>query len=462
MKAPMKVKLILAAGLALATVAAQADNYGTVGGSANTPKNLARQHLGANLLIYDTSSQTYAPTEAAAAWLDDDIATGWPALTGKQDYLLALPEPALVNNFAISARSATGTVTLYAGDEAAAPGAKSWALLEKDVPISAINEKLGKPFGRFAKYVLIESNLSESGPWYSIYLYGDKSATAYRIQQRAQPVDPRTVFGPYTNPQTSFSLSSLYAHCKVTAAGGDQSSWTNAIDDNPSTGTYVPATQNESGLVIQYDRGYAIQRISILTDAGTKGKIDFFVTSQGTPSGATTSRADGSQYIKVANTNAVAALGGDTPATPASGPADLSNQQPVASINFDGSSPRGSIDFAPTSGSVLMARWTPETAGQPLNVREVDSFGDVALNDYELAPDSVAEGPGSDYSDSKESIPSGKETIPAGKETLPPVGEMDPVKTPFLPGVPTFPPPLPLIVPGTPTVVAPPNIPVSP
>ena len=123
----MKVNLILAAGLAFATVAAQADNNGPAGGQAgsaiNLPKNLARQHLGANLLIYDASNQTYAPTEAAAAWLDDDIATGWPALTGKQDYLLALPEPALVNNFSISARSATGTVTLYAGDEAAPPGA---------------------------------------------------------------------------------------------------------------------------------------------------------------------------------------------------------------------------------------------------------------------------------------------------------------------------------------------------
>ena len=123
MKASMKVNLILAAGLAFAVsaVAAQTDNNEAATGRADSaitsPKNLARQHLGANILVYDATSQTYAPTEAAAAWLDDDIATGWPALTGKQDYLLALPEPALVNNFFISARSVTGTITLYAGDE---------------------------------------------------------------------------------------------------------------------------------------------------------------------------------------------------------------------------------------------------------------------------------------------------------------------------------------------------------
>ena len=439
----MKVNLILAAGLAFAVsaVAAQTDNNEAATGRADSaitsPKNLARQHLGANILVYDATSQTYAPTEAAAAWLDDDIATGWPALTGKQDYLLALPEPALVNNFFISARSVTGTITLYAGDEAAPPGAKSWTLLEKDIPVQSINEKLGKPFGRFAKYILIESNLSDSGPWYSIYLYGSKPATAYHIQQRAQPVDPRTVFGPYTNPQTSFSLSSLYAHCKVTSAGGDASAWTNAIDDDPRTGTFIPATQGEPGLCIQYDRGYAIQRISVLTDPGTKGRLDFFIANPAAaPASTTSSLSDRSQYIKVSNNIAL-----NNEAGTAAAPANLGNQQPVATINFDGSSPRASIDFAPTSGTVLMARWTPETAGQPLNVREINSFGDVALNDYELAPDNVAEGPQQDGPAGKETV--GKETV--GKEALPPaVGEMDPVKTAFIPGVPVFPPNIPL------------------
>ena len=45
------------------------------------PKNLARQNIGSNLFLYNAANQTYAPTEAAAAWLDEDITTGWPALT---------------------------------------------------------------------------------------------------------------------------------------------------------------------------------------------------------------------------------------------------------------------------------------------------------------------------------------------------------------------------------------------
>jgi hypothetical protein len=106
----------------------------------------------------------------------------------------------------------------------------------------------------------------------------------------------------------------------------------------------------------------------------------------------------------------------------------------VQSITFDGSNPRASIDFTPTSGTELVARWTPDTAGQALNLREIDSFGDVTLNDYDLAPAAVAEGP---------SETSGKEELGDGKQALPPVGEELPNKTAFVPGVPVFPPNIP-------------------
>ena len=179
------------------------------------PKNLARQNVGANLLEYNPSTKAYEPTEAAAAWLDDDVATGWPAMTGHQDYLLAFPEPQLVDSFSISARSVAGTASIYAGDEAAPPTSKSWTLLEKNVrPIESINEKMGESFGRFAKYILIETDLTESGPWYSLYLYGEKPSTAYHIQQRAQPVDPPHGLRPLHQPADE--LQPLQPVCPLT------------------------------------------------------------------------------------------------------------------------------------------------------------------------------------------------------------------------------------------------------
>src|SRR6266853_2344930 len=90
------------------------------------PKNLARQHLGANLFQYNPATQAYSPTQASAAWLDDDITTGWPALAGKQYYLLAFPEAEQISDFSLSARAAAGTISLYVGDEPAPPTAKTW------------------------------------------------------------------------------------------------------------------------------------------------------------------------------------------------------------------------------------------------------------------------------------------------------------------------------------------------
>jgi hypothetical protein len=76
------------------------------------PKNLARQHYGANLFIYDQKAQRYAATEAAAAWLDEDPVTGWSVLPGKQHYLLQFAEPQMVTNFALSAKTNNGTLSI--------------------------------------------------------------------------------------------------------------------------------------------------------------------------------------------------------------------------------------------------------------------------------------------------------------------------------------------------------------
>src|SRR5581483_1297917 len=268
------------------------------------PKNLARQHLGANMLVFNESKQAYVPTEAAAAWLDDDVATGWPAMTGKQHYLVALAEPQLLTNFCISERTAKGTISIYAGDEAASPGAKSWALLAKDVNVDSINQKLmDHAFSRFAKYLLIETNLSESGPWYSVYIYGEKPAVTYHLQQRAQPVDPRALFGPYSNPQTAFSLSSLYAHSRVAFVNtaDNATAWQKVIDDNPETEASIAPSKDQPGLVIRYDSQRSIQRISVLADGTPKGKLEFFLLNENAAKPAQTASNDSSQYIKASN-----------------------------------------------------------------------------------------------------------------------------------------------------------------
>lgn len=396
------------------------------------PKNMARHHLGASLLIFDESTKTYTATEAAAAWLDDDVATGWPPLAGHHYYLLAMPEPQMIGNFCISARSPSGTVSLYAGDEPARPDAKSWAPLAKNLALDSINEKkLARPFNHPAKYLLIETNISDSGPWYSLYAYGDKPAISYQLQKRVQPVDMRSVLGPYVNPQVDFNLAALYSSGRVIYSNATEGflSWQKAIDDNPESGmTITPST--DSGVVIRYDTARTIQRVSALVEPGARGKLDFFALKDAPFAGNET----GSDYQK-------AALGGKQDAAKKSAPEQMltqpvsvANMTPVVTMVFDGSSPRGALNFPPTQAAALVVRWTPDAASQPLMIREINSFSDLSPNEYEIAltPEAIGEY-GIDRSKDGKAIADGKKAV------LPPVGEQIADKAPFLPGPPVFP-----------------------
>ncbi len=398
------------------------------------PKNLARQHLGANLLAFNPTSQTYVPTEAAAAWLDDDIATGWPTNKGTSYYLVALPGPELLTNFSVSARNTAGTVNLYTSDELAPPSAKTWNPIAKNVSIEALNDrKMERPFSRFAKYLLIEADLKEAGPLYSLHLFGERPAVSYRLEKRTQSVDMRSLLGPYTNPQTSINLSSLSASARVVQSNPDEGFVPSqkAVDDNPESELSIAPSTSQPGIVIKYSAPQDIDRISVLADGSTAGKLEFFMINSDVPKTAVTAVSEEeSQYIKVNNSEKA---GSSTKAENAS----IEGLTPIATVTFDGTNPRASIDFPTATGTNLMARWTPETPGQALKVREIASFGAISMNDYQLSrrdvryADSDSSKDGKDFKDPKDF-----------KDSKEPIGELLPTKTPYVPGQPKLPPPL--------------------
>lgn len=412
------------------------------------PKNLARQHLGTGLLSYNPTNQAYVPLEAAAAWTDDDVATGKPATKGQHYYLLTLVEPQLLSNFAISETGAVGTVSLYAGDEPSPPTAKSWKLLAKDMSVDAINQtKLDKPFSRFAKYLLIETNLTTPGTWYSLYLYGERPAVSYHLKKRTAPIDPVSILGKSVNSEGGFNLAGLYTNARVTYANGGVGfiGWQKLIDDNPASNVAIQPSEGESGMVVRYGDSHQIHRISVLGDPGVAGKLEFFLVKDLATKGEQTQVPGGneSQYIPAAfHEKPMTAM-------QAQSAVSLLNLKPAATIELDGVKGRGSADFGATDASTLLVRWIPKTPGQNFAMREINCFGEVTLSDYELTPEGVAE---QTFSDGKE--------YKGGKEALPPVGELLPPKTPFVPGEPAFPPNVTVFPPAVTTL--PPTEPTSP
>ena len=388
------------------------------------PKNFARQHLGANLFVFNPANQTFVPTEAAAAWLDDDITTGWPVKAGKQSYLIALPEPEMLSNFSVSSRPAAGTISIYAGDEPAAPGAKSWSPLAQNVPFDSVNEKkLTKPFSRFAKYVLIQTNLADPGPLFSMYLYGERPAVDYNLRKREAAIDARAIFGQYVNNKTAFNLNGLYAQGRVTSANSPDGflPWQKAIDDNPESGLTLSASTNESGAVISYNGPQSISRIALLTDGAPKGKLEFFAIGDAAEAAI-----------------APASIPAPNSAPAVAKPISLEGRAATTSIVLDGTTSRASVDFPAVPASKLVVRWTPVNPNDTLTIRELDSFGALSLNDYEvgLKPEVVAGYSGADGKDAKE-IAEGP-LDPKDPKNDPIAG--GPPGSPYLPGALGFPP----------------------
>ncbi len=329
------------------------------------PKNIARQHYTTTLSVYDAAKQRYAATEAAAAWLDDDVATGWPALPGKQNYLLQFAEPQLVTNLELSTKAPSGTISIYTGDHDAAPGDKSWTLVAKDVPVESINNrKLAQRINKFAKYLLIETNIAEPSPIYSLNVFGERPASATGIISRPQTVDVKHLLGDFVNNQTAFNMAGIYAKGAITYAnsGGSEKSWQHAIDDDPESLLNVNASTGESGLVVKFDGAQPFTRLSLLTNAKTRGKVDIFLLSEA-PQKAT--------------------------------PVSLEGVNPSVTLTFDGTSQRAFADFAETKASALALRWTPESGQAVLAIRELNVFADLSLTDHEVAgaPTALAQGP---------------------------------------------------------------------
>jgi hypothetical protein len=408
----MKSKSMLSLASVLCTSIAFAADSGRSGSQLELyPKNVARQHVGSNLFIFNASSQTFVPTEAAAAWLDDDVSTGWPIMAGKQHYLLALSEPEMVTNFSVSTRPTAGTFTLSVGDEPAPPSAGSWAVVARDVPLEAINEKkLARPFGKLAKYVLIETNIADPGPMFSLYVYGSKPAVSYDLRQRTQAIDTTAIFGQHVNNQTTFNHGALYARGRVDYANSPDGfpAWQRAIDDNPDSALKVLPSTNEAGAVIRLDGSQTLSRVSLLANQNAKGKLDLYALPEA-------SAADAGK------------------------PVNLSGMTPTVSMIFDGSSARSNMDFPAVSAAAVAVRWTPVSPSDALSLREFASFSGITLANYEVSlnPAAVAAYDAAD-NDGYRTDTDGKEVLgPDGKDAKE-VALAPP--SPYLPGALGFPP----------------------
>jgi hypothetical protein len=150
--------------------------------------------------------------------------------------------------------------------------------------------------------------------------------------------------------------------------------------------------------------------VALLTDAGTKGKVDIFLTPEGSV------------------------------ATP-----DMS---PTMTMVLDGGASRSSVDFPAQKATQMSLRWTPANGSDTLALREVNSFGDANLSQQIVS--ATANSPAAIADQDPEAATrsrDGKDLVDAKdpKDAKDPIAEgpLDPVAAgpgPYLPGALGFPP----------------------
>lgn len=215
--------------------------------------------------------------------------------------------------------------------------------------------------------MLIQTDIAEPAPIYSVNVFGERSAASTSIVPRPAPVDVKQLLGDYVNNQTAFNMAGIYANGTVsyTNSATSEKSWQQAIDDDPESLVSVNASTAESGMVVRFDGAHPFTRLSLLTNSKTRGKVDIFLLSEA-PQQTT--------------------------------PVSLEGVNPSVTLTFDGTSQRAFADFAETRATALALRWTPESGDAPLALREINIFGDISLTTHEVtgAPIAVAQGPNGD------------------------------------------------------------------
>ncbi len=385
------------------------------------PKNLARLHLGATLFEYDLRSESYQPTKSISSWMDDDETTGWSPKADRLYYMVVLQKPSMISALSLSADGMSGTLTAFIGDERAAPGSAAWKPVLSGVPIAELNEKVSPSVLKtFSRYLLLEFNLQQSGPLWSLYVFGREAATEYDLERRAFAVNSNDVFGQRVKMETIIDLANLYSNASVlyTSNGGRLSQWQVMIDESPETGWTLSGSNSQQtpSFAILINQSAPVKRISVMADAG-RGKLEFYLVGG----------ASDDEIFQVNNA--------DPYALPDFSQINLDDLEPIGTLEFDGASDREAINIGAKSGYFLLARWLPAVEGGAIKLRQVDAFGDLDFDNYEVvvSPDKFAA-----FDDNSKSFKSLLDPITEGPIDGPPV---DPAVLPspvFISPVPTL------------------------
>ncbi len=344
--------------------------------SAVVSKNMARYHMGTILEKFDPETRYYLPDLSAVAWLDEDDTTLCTIPTGKQWYLISLDSPTLIQNFSIAAESLTGKITLYASDQKAVPGAKTWVPLLRAASAQDLKEKQSqKPLYSFTRYVLLEADLLQPAEVSSLYLFTDSDASTFRLVKRPESSRFTDKAGPfYKDPKGQVNFAGKYAR---NTDGSENDNLAKMTDESPESA----GSLDQKPMVIDLKETRQLERFSVFAEK-KKGMMSISLEEdRAVPAPISTSFIpEGVRMLLGVGWQKwggmlVQSIGGETKISTAMN----------RSIPFDGSTDRFSIQVPVTPCRYLTMTWASgENPPAPIQIKNFSAMGYVSLNEFQV------------------------------------------------------------------------------
>ena len=246
------------------------------------PKNLARWHMGATLVIVKDEQflRVQVPDVGyfdESIQLSDNSALTYTISQGQHDYIIDLGQFMKVSRFYFNNESAAGTMQLMSSNVLDPLEAGKWVKLTQ--PIAFHQGDI--PSTTFAevdtRYLLVRFNIINKGRIGQFGATGPLNITQANIQLGKGEATEETI--KTQSPVIEYDFGAAYTGSRIIyASGGALDSALNLQDDDPTTSYEFPGGE-ESIAIVDLRKKTQMRTISMNFNAGNQGTLQLYLTN---------------------------------------------------------------------------------------------------------------------------------------------------------------------------------------
>ena len=401
------------------------------------PKNLAKWHMGASLLIPQSNgSMNQIPLNSnlddfpEAVILGDDESIGYELPEGKTTIIVDLGDNYQINRFILIGYGATGKMHMATATTLHDPESRKWMTIIRRQKIVG-RDRMNMRFPHTeARYVKLDFDITTKGDVGGLGIMGIMTVaqTQFRDPDEELSQEEQKVLKEIAGKgNINFDYASLYSGSSVShITSGKSESISQMIDDDFTTYHDFDTEDEETVLVVDISETFELDAVSVVFDA-TSGSMNFHLFNT-LPNEMNYIDADEVTSKSLARTTKIASLahavtaplamrGGSTGFQHVRLPEGFFEEiKPLYSQSVDTSDEKIRFEFDRQDGRFLFVRYLPvEKDSKPLRVYEISILASIPKTRALL--DKIAQ---LDFTELGPSAPAG---IPDFSTDIPPLSE---------------------------------------